>query len=246
MYIKQGDLPNQKNYKKGRNTDIKYIVIHYTANKGDTALNNVRYFAGNAVGASAHYFIDENDIYTSVPVTDTAYHCGGSLQSSGGHAWYKKCTNSNSIGVEMCMIDKNGDIRQETVTRCQKLVCYLSQKYDIDVKNIIRHYDVTGKMCPKPFVQNNELWVNFIIGIQDINNEKGKNMEQLEQRVKELEKKINEPVYNYIDNNLPEYAAEVVKKLCSRGILKGNEDGLGLTEDMLRILVILDRAGCFV
>ena len=59
MHIFTGQLPASGNYKKGRSEDIRFIVIHYTANKGDTALNNVRYFANNTTGTSAHFFVDE-------------------------------------------------------------------------------------------------------------------------------------------------------------------------------------------
>lgn len=243
MEIKQGKVPASGNYKKGRNCDIKYIVVHYTANKGDTALNNVKYFSNNKVSASAHYFVDENCIYTSVPETDTAYHCGGKLQGSGGHAWYKKCTNSNSLGIEMCMHDKSGNLRDKVIGNCMKLVAYLMEKYGISIDNVIRHYDVTGKMCPLPFVKNERMWLEFKGGIRTAEEEKM--IKELEKRVKALEEKADEPVYNYIDGNLPDYATGTVKKLCEKGFLKGNEKGLGLTEEMLRILVVLDRAGSF-
>ena len=78
MNIKTGKICHSSNYKHGRTSKIKYIVIHFTANNGDTALNNVQYFANNSgISASAHFFVDENNIYTSVPVSDTAWHCGG-------------------------------------------------------------------------------------------------------------------------------------------------------------------------
>ena len=131
MNILTGTLPHSSNYKRGRSSKIKYIVIHYTANKGDTALANVKYFANNAIKASAHFFVDESSIYSSVPVFDTAYHCGGGLQGKHGHAWYGICTNSNSIGIEMCLLDKNGKIRSGTVNNCVELVRYLMGKYGI-------------------------------------------------------------------------------------------------------------------
>lgn len=71
--------------------------------------------------------------------------------------------------------------------------------------------------------------------------------EELKQMIAELSKKIKEPiVYNYVDKNMPEYAKPTVKKLRDKGYLKGDSNGnLNLTDDMLRILVILDRSGTF-
>ena len=84
--------------------DIKYIVIHYTGNNGDTAANNCRYFQGANRNASAHYFVDGgNYVYKSVPVKSVAWSVGGFYSQSGGAgSYYKKCTNANSISVEMC------------------------------------------------------------------------------------------------------------------------------------------------
>ena len=57
-------IANRNNYGSSRDTsDIKYIVIHYTGNNGDKAVSNAKYFHNNEVGVSAHYFIDENEIY---------------------------------------------------------------------------------------------------------------------------------------------------------------------------------------
>lgn len=61
----------------------------------------------------------------------------------------------------------------------------------------------------------------------------------------ELENLKHPPVWNYIDENLPEWARPTVEKLVSRGLLKGDENGLRLTEELLRILVINDRAGLY-
>lgn len=226
MNILKGTLPNSKNYKRGRSSSIKYIVIHYTANKGDTALNNVKYFANNVVGASAHYFVDENNVYSSVPELDTAWHCGGNKQSNTGGKWYKKCTNSNSIGIEMCLLDKNGDVKNLTIMKTVELTKHLMNKYDIPAENVIRHWDVTGKYCPKPFAgDNNAYWQDFKNRITD---QGGDTM-----------------IYNNIDNNMPSFARPTIQKLCDKGYLKGDGKGLDLTYDMLRILTILDRAGVF-
>lgn len=252
MDIKVGRTPDKSNYRRGRTSYIQYIVIHYTANKGDTALNNVMYFANNSgISASAHYFVDNKFIYSSVPVGDTAWHCGGGKQSSTGGAYYKKCTNDNSIGIEMCLWDKYGEIQNGAIDNTIELTRHLMNKYNIPADRVIRHWDVTGKSCPKPFVgDNNSYWNNFksrLIDSEEIDMEE---LKALQKTVDQLASKINKlledkMIYNYIDDNMPEFARGTVKKLCDKGYLKGDEGGLNLNYDMLRILVILDRSGAF-
>lgn len=229
MKILEGKLPNASNYRKGRTSSIKYVVIHYTANKGDTALDNVTYFANNVVKASAHFFVDENYTYSSVPVTDTAWHCGGKRQSRDGGKWLGKCTNSNSIGIEMCLLDKNGNVKNQTYINTVELTKQLMKEHNIPAENVIRHWDVTGKNCPAPFKgDDNAYWQDFKNRISDND-------------IKQEEDKM---IYNTIDE-VPEFAKATVQKLCDRGYLKGNGKGLDLTYDMIRLLVILDRAEVF-
>jgi len=147
------------NYKKVSNRQIKYIVIHYTANNGDTAKGNTNYFKSVYRGASAHYFVDGNEIWQSIEDENEAWHCG-----TKGTYYHKYCRNSNSIGIEMCsMKDKNGAyyIKNEVVENTVQLTKELMRKYNIPVENVLRHYDVTHKRCPEPFVRNNQLWVDF-------------------------------------------------------------------------------------
>ena len=104
-------LSNRANYGGKRTSQIAYIVVHYTASLGDTAKINADYFAREVVKASAHYFVDESAVWQSVPDDRIAWHCGGGMQGSGGHTYYGKCKNANSIGVEICMLDKQGRLR---------------------------------------------------------------------------------------------------------------------------------------
>lgn len=153
------------NFKRGRTDSIKYIVIHYTANNGDTAKNNLDYFANNQnLSASAHYFVDENEVCRSVNDVDTAYHCGAKTYK------HKYCRNSNSIGIELCSRkDSKGKyyFKDETVTRAVALTKELMQKYNIPVENVIRHYDVTGKICPAPMVNDEKLWKEFLARLSE-------------------------------------------------------------------------------
>ena len=136
----------------------KYIVIHFTANNGDTALGNCKYFYTEDRGASAHYFVDENGVWQCVEDNNVAWHCGASTYK------HPYCRNGNSIGVEMCSRkDSNGNyyIMDKTVNNTVELVKYLMNKYNVPIDNVIRHYDVTGKNCPEPFVRDIKKWQDF-------------------------------------------------------------------------------------
>ena len=155
MFDIKVNLANSGNYGGTRQlSNIKYIVIHYTANDGDTDENNGKYFANNVVTASAHYFVDSDSITQSVPDNCTAYAVGGSrysnYQTTGGASYYKKCTNANSLSIELCDDVKNGVVypSQKTIDNALELTRMLMAKYNIPAANVIRHFDVTGKICP--------------------------------------------------------------------------------------------------
>lgn len=154
---------DSSNYYSGRGgNSIKYIVMHYTANDGDTDEGNAHYFQGAGRRASAHYFVDEDSVTQSVRDNDAAWHCGGNLESSH-HPLRGICMNRNSLGVEMCsdIVGGKYTITPQTVDRAVELVKYLMAKYGIDVDHVVRHYDVTGKLCPEPWVRDESLWRKF-------------------------------------------------------------------------------------
>jgi len=138
------------NFTKMTNKKIEYLVIHYVGAVSSAKNNAVYYHSKRA--ASAHYFVDETTIYQVVEDTDRAWHCGGGLQgSTGTHPYFRICTNANSIGIEMCL-DKVMHISDKTIDNVADLVQYLMKKYDIPVKNVITHFQVTGKLCPAMYV----------------------------------------------------------------------------------------------
>lgn len=141
------------NYSSRNGQKIKYIVIHWVG-AVSTAKNNAAYFAGGERNASAHFFVDDSSIWQSVECSRSAWHCGGGFQGGGGRAFYGKCINSNSIGIEMCCKRKKGKlyITDKTVKNTGELVRYLQEKYDIPDSRVIRHYDVTGKACPGTYL----------------------------------------------------------------------------------------------
>lgn len=136
--------------------DVEWITLHYTANtwQPDLAKNEAAAFANKYVGASAHYFVDTSEIWQSVEIADTAWHCGDAPSRNG-------CINRNSIGIEMCVVYKDGvySIPDATVNLTAELVWYLLEMFPN--AKLCRHYDVTGKVCPQPWVANPALWDNF-------------------------------------------------------------------------------------
>lgn len=134
-----------------------WIVIHYVG-AVSTAKNNVDYFYDKERGSSAHYFVDENEIWQCVDDSNSAWHCGGASK------YYNDCRNGNSIGIEMCCKkDENGNIYidNQTIQNTIELVQMLMKQYGIDIEHVVRHYDVTHKICPAPFVENEYLWLDF-------------------------------------------------------------------------------------
>ncbi len=125
---------------RGRSRAIDRIVVHFTATLA-SARNNATYFARNEKqGASAHYFIDDitPEIYQSVAEGDTAWHAGN---------WAMNC---RAIGIEV--VSAGEDFSVVEVDKLSWLVRKLMAKYGIGASGVIRHYDVTGKLCPAPYV----------------------------------------------------------------------------------------------
>jgi N-acetylmuramoyl-L-alanine amidase CwlA len=139
------------------NKKNKYLVIHYVG-AVSTAKNNASYFYSTNRGASAHYFVDDNEIWQVVEDKDAAWHCGTSKTY-----YHKECRNNNSIGIEMCCIKVDGklDMSEKTISNTIELTKELMAKYNIPITNVIRHYDVTHKTCPAPFVKDTARWNDF-------------------------------------------------------------------------------------
>jgi len=160
-----------------QNRKIEYIVLHYTAgvsNKSEsTNLNICKYWDSSSSKASADFVVDEDDIYQyNKDIRNYyTYHCGGNKYNYiGGARLYGKCTNSNSIGIEMCSFRQDGnakasveeegwEIGDRSIALTKELVDYLKKEYNIPNENIITHFDVTGKLCPRPFLMyENKVW----------------------------------------------------------------------------------------
>lgn len=151
--INKFSRPGIKNY------GIKGIIMHYTANNGGTARNHKDYFNNlNGVYASAHLFVDDNEAICIIPLDEVAYHANDTVRYNSDGSIYKPLysqignANYGAIGVEMCL-DRNGNITEKTFQNTVKAVKELIAKYPNITRNKIwRHYDVTGKNCPAPWV----------------------------------------------------------------------------------------------
>ena len=157
------------NFRVMSNKKNLFISIHYTANNGDTAYNNCCFFHKEYRGASANYFVDETSIWQCVKDSDIAWAVGLSekLIKAGKAKYYNNCRNDNSISIEMCSrntrSDKKGDwyYKDGTIKNTIWLVAYLMRKYDIPIENVVMHYDVTHKECPRPWCYDRESWLDF-------------------------------------------------------------------------------------
>ena len=133
---------------------VEYIVIHNTGNNNDTAENNGKYFATiNCRPAGAHFFVDQKGtVVRSIPMNRTAYSVGGAKYAGTEAKYYGKCTNANSVSIELCDI-VNKEPSETMIKSVKELIKYI-QKYCPKAKTIIRHYDVNGKPCPMRYIDS--------------------------------------------------------------------------------------------
>lgn len=131
---------------------VNGIVVHYTANPGTTAQNNRDYFNGLAkskeTSASSHFVIGlEGEIIQCIPCNEIAYASNN--------------RNDDTIAIECCISDDTGKFNQETYDSLLHLTTWLMGRYDLTLEQVIRHYDITGKNCPKYFVEHEDAWEQF-------------------------------------------------------------------------------------
>ena len=137
---------------------INGIVIHYTANPGTTAKQNRDYFEGlkdsHQTKASSHFVIGiEGEIIQCIPSREISYASNE--------------RNSDTLSIECCHPDETGKFTDKTYNSLVAMCAWLCGEFDIKIDNIIRHYDVTAKNCPKYYVENEREWEKFK---QDVGN----------------------------------------------------------------------------
>ena len=150
---------NGSNFKSSPSRNTAYVVMHYTGNAKDQAKANAQYFTGANRNASAHFFVDDKEIYQSVALHNIAWHCGAQTYYHGD------CRNTNSIGIEMCCTAGNYKISDETEKNAAYLCAYICKQLGITAGTVdtcvLRHYDVTHKNCPAQMVNNPQEWKAF-------------------------------------------------------------------------------------
>ena len=152
-------LPVNEFSRPGTPTDeIVGIVIHYVGNPGTSAKANRNYFAGladsGATYASSNFIIGlDGEVIECVPLGEVAY-CSNNR-------------NHDTVSIECCHPDESGQFTHETYDSLIKLCRYLVDLYGIEPEGVIRHYDVTGKMCPVYYVEHEEAWERLVADIYD-------------------------------------------------------------------------------
>ena len=131
---------------------ITGIVIHYTANPGSTAQENRDYFEGlkdtHETSASSNFVVGlEGEIVQCIPTAEIAYASND--------------RNSDTISIECCYKNEDGSFEQATYDSVIKLTAWLCAKFGLTSEDVIRHYDVTGKLCPLYYVEHEDAWAQF-------------------------------------------------------------------------------------
>lgn len=137
----------------GRETGkINGIVVHYTANPGASAKANRDYFENlkdtHMTKTSSNFIIGlDGEIIQCVPTWEVAYASND--------------RNKDTVSIECCHPDESGEFTKNTYRSLVQLTAWLCMKFDLDENDVIRHYDVTGKICPKYFVEDEDAWQRF-------------------------------------------------------------------------------------
>lgn len=131
---------------------INSIVIHYTGNPGSSAQGNRDYFENlkdtHETKASSHFIVGlEGEIIQCVPTAEISY--------ASNHR------NSDTISIEVCHEDETGKFSDTTYNSLIHLTAWLCNRAGLDAEDIIRHYDVTEKICPKYYVEHEDAWVQL-------------------------------------------------------------------------------------
>ena len=139
---------------------VKDIVVHYVANPGSTAAANRSYFNSPNSNTSAHFIVGlQGEIIQCVPMGE---------QSSASNQ-----RNPDTISIEVCHPDESGEFSAETYQTVVRLTADLLKDYGLNADDVIRHYDVSGKNCPKYYVEHEDAWQKLREDIRDELKKKG-------------------------------------------------------------------------
>lgn len=166
VYTEQYLTPNEYSRPQIPLEEVNGIVIHYTANPGTTAQQNRNYFEGLAESkktkVSSHFIVGlAGEIIQCIPMNEIAYASNE--------------RNADTISIECCIDNEAGRFTEQTYDAVVELTAWLVGEFDLEIDDIIRHYDVTGKNCPKYFVENESAWVDFKTDVETYINTYGVN-----------------------------------------------------------------------
>lgn len=155
-------------------SSVRFVVIHNTGNKNDSSAGNASFFSrygdGNTRNAGAHFFIDQDGvIYQTIKLDRIAWAVGDPVQttSHGAASLHGKCTNTNSVSIELCdIVSKNPS--KAMIKSTKEVIAYIRQHCK-NAKTVCRHYDVSGKDCPERMTNETDTkkkrWLNFLEAI---------------------------------------------------------------------------------
>lgn len=216
----------------------EFVVVHNTANDA-SARNEISYMIQNTEATSFHYAVDDKEIVQGVLENRTAWHAGDGMGNG----------NMRGIGIEICYSKSGGERFSKAEDLTADLIADLLRRYGWGIEKVTKHQDYSGKYCPHRTLDLG--WERFLNKVKDrMGGLTMSQYEELKQSLQNLENRINQlknkMIYNYIDDNMPQWAKPTIEKLVKQGLLVGDEEGnLGLTEEMLRIYVTNDRAGVY-
>ena len=224
---------------------VEYIVLHYVGEVSSAKANATYLNRDGSLGWSAHFFTDEHSIWQSVPLDESAGHCGVDY-SNGRAPFWGKCRCKNSIGIEMCCkkdANENWYIEPETVTRTVALVKWLMQEFNIPIERVVRHYDVCWKTCPEPWVRDPAQWESFKKRISEDVIHLDMTKAELVRLITET---VNQTVYGDV-KDVPDYWEGDIQQLLDMGVIDGgtpaekNDHDVNLTRTEAKMLVIMMR-----
>lgn len=149
-----------------KKNDPKGIEIHWVANPNTSAIANWNYFESRKGGkfdfGSTQYIIDLlGQIFRCIPDDEIAYSSGSKTYKDGIVSKLGNPPYYNTVSIELTHPDWSGKPTKETYNSCVDLCVNLCTKYKLTAANIYRHYDITGKDCPKYYVENPAEWAKF-------------------------------------------------------------------------------------
>ena len=147
-------IPEGNQNRSGILRDIRYIVIHETDNftVSADAFRHAMYLNTNVNDINSwHYTVDDHSIYHHLPDEEVGWHAGDGQMDYGG--------NMAGVGIEMCV--NQGNDFEKTLEHTARLTATLLQAYNLEIKDVKRHQDFSGKNCPAHLLDEKD-WKQFL------------------------------------------------------------------------------------